>query len=468
MGGRGRRTFFRCALGGLACAGLPGALSAAAGPAGAAAGSWEATGSLNVARIAHTATLADGGKVVVAGGRSAAGALTAAEVYDAATGVFTVTGSMSTSRWSHTAALLPDGKVLVAGGFTGLALGNAQAVTDTAEVYDPGTGTWSPTAPLHTRRALHSTSVLADGRVLVAGGRTCGDPPPATCDFTVRTATAELYDPATGTWTPTGSMHAPRHTTSAAPLPGGRVVVPAGFSAADPHDTDSTADVYDPSTGTWSLTSNLSRSRARQGAMALADGSVLVGPGSRSTTFGPPFVATINPTTETYDPASDIWQLTTGQPLLPGRFNFQQATLPNGLALMVGGFGGPAGGEALTTSAELYDPATRSWSPAGVTTHLHATSSSLANTHDAVVLSADPRTFAFGPACASRCGRVLVLGDNLTDPVADLYTPTAPVPTSLEQCKGEGFRGRSTDGYEPFANQGQCVSYAAIRGSQRP
>jgi len=439
-------------------AGLSGsALVLSASAASAVEGSWAATGSLHQARITQTATLLGNGTVLVAGGRSSAGALTSSEVYSPLTEQFTLSGSMATSRWSHTATLLPNGKVLVVGGFTGFVAGNAQAVTDTAELYDPATGTWTPTGSLHTRRALHSASLLADGKVLVAGGRTCTGAPPATCDFTVRTSSAELYDPATGTWTPTGSMNAPRHTTSAARLADGRVLVPAGFGGPDPHDTSATADVYDPVSGTWSLTGPLNRSRARQGAMALPDGTVLVGPGSRATSFGPPFVATINDTSELYGPAANAWQLTPGKPILPGRFNFQQAVLPNGEALMAGGFGGPAGSEAATLTAEVYDPATGLWASAGTTTHLHGTSSSLANTHDAIVLSANPRTFQFGPSCGTNCGKVLVLGDNLADPVADLYTPTPPVPTAKDQCKGEGWRSRSTAAYEPFKNQGQCI-----------
>ena len=283
---------------------------------------------------------------------------------------------------------------------------------------------------------------------------------PAACNFTFRTDSAELYDPASGTFTPTGPMHGLRHTTSAAVLADGRVLVPAGFSsAAHPVDTDATADRYDPATGTWSLTAPLNRSRARQGAVALSDGTVVVGPGSRSTTFGPPFVATVNDTAEAYDPATDAWQLT-GNPVLPGRFNFQQAALPNGTALIVGGFGGPAGAEGLTRTAEVYDPRSRSWSPAGSTVHLHATSSSLANTHDAVVLSAHPRMFRFGDSSGDNCGKVLVVGDNASDPVADLYTPAPPVPSTVAECLDDRWRGRSTHGYEPFPNQGRCVKYA--------
>lgn len=428
-------------------------------------GSWAATGALNQARIAQTATLLADGRVLVAGGRATSGALTSAELYDPLTETFTVTGAMSTSRWSHTATLLPDGRVLVAGGFTGFAPGNAQAVTNTAELYDPVSGTWSPAGSLGTRRALHSAARLGDGSVLVAGGRTCHNPPPATCDFSVRTNTAEIYNSATNTWSAAAPLNAPRHTTSATVLHDGSVLIPAGFSAPDPHDTDRTADRY--AGDTWTLTGNLVRARARQGAMTLPDGTVLVGPGSRETVCGPPvcqnggppFSAVIVDSSELYTPTTDTWQLTNGKPLVPGRFNFQQAVLPNGKALMAGGFGGPAGGEALQQSAEVYNPATGTWESAGTMTHLHATSSSLANTHDAVVLSANPWTFEFGASCGSNCGKVLVLGDNLADPVADLYTPTPPVPATKDQCKGDGWKGRSTAAYEPFTNQGRCVAY---------
>ncbi len=174
---------------------------------------------------------------------------------------------------------------------------------------------------------------------------------------------------------------------------------------------------------------------------------------------GPPFSAVIVDSSEIYVPATNTWQLTPGRPLVPGRFNFQQAVLPNGKALMAGGWGGPSGGERLQLSAEVYNPASGTWESAGTMTHLHATSSSLANTQDAVVLSANPERFEFGAACGRNCGKVLVVGDNLTDPVADLYTPTPPVPTSKDDCKGDGWKARSTAGHDPFKNQGECVGY---------
>jgi hypothetical protein len=407
------------------------------GVARAVEGSWQATGSLNQPRVSQESALIGDGRVLVTGGRTATIALASAELYSAITEGFGVTTPMNTSRWSHTATSLPNGKVLVAGGFTGFVAGNAQVVTNTAEIYDPSNASWTLTPPMNVRRALHTEALLDDGRVLVAGGRTC-DAPPATCDFTVRTNTAEIYDPVANTWTLIAPLNAPRHTTTAARLRDGRVLIPAGFSNPEPHETNNTADLYN--NGVWSLTNSLVRSRARQGAMVLHDSRVVVGPGSRETVcgppvcpVGPPFSAVIQPTAEIYDPDTKTWQLT-GNPLLPGRFNFQQAVLPNGKALMVGGFGGPAGNEAVTTSAELYNPATNSWESAGNTTHVHGNSSSLGNTHDAIVLSNHPTLFQKGGNCGANCGKVLVVGDNLTDPVADLYTPVAPTDTTPPTC----------------------------------
>jgi hypothetical protein len=386
--------------------------------------------------------------------------------------MFVLIGPMRQSRWEHTATLLPNGKVLLAGGFGNYIPGsNAQPVLNSAELYDPATGTWTLTPPMQTSRALHSAALLPNGKVLVAGGRTCGAPPPAACDFTVRTNTAELYDPATNTWAQTGNMNKPRHTTSAATLQNGKVLVPGGFSSlADPHDTDNTADLYDPATGTWSLTGNLNVRRARQGAMLLRDGSVLVGPGSRATICGPPvcenggppFSAVIVDTSELFRPATLSWQYTVGKPLVPGRFNFQQAVLPNGKALMAGGFGGPAGSEAAQRSSEVYDPATGTWSSAGDTTHLHSNSSSLGNTREAVVLSASPTSFVFDPrVCGRNCGKVLVVGDNLTDGVADLYTPAA---VSLATCSST-VSGQVSGNVNVPAGSVTCVTAAQVTGS---
>ena len=386
------------------------------GAAAAATGEgvWETTGSLSVPRYDHTLTLLKKGDVLAAGGRltnmTPQTLLSSAEVYSSVTGQWTPTGSMAQGRWRHTATLLRNGRVLVTGGFASATTVNAQAVLSSAEIYDPGKGTWSPTGSMHTRRALHVAELLPDGRVLVAGGRTCDQAPPATCNFTFRSDTAEIYDPDTGTFTPTGSMVHKRHTTAAVTLLDGTVLIPAGFTEEGNGDT---ADSYDPATGQFTETQPLNVPRARQGAMLLHDGRVLVAGGFAG-----------GNTSEVFDPATGTWSLSAGRMGLPQRFNFSYAVLPNGKALVAGGATNPP--PSRPTSAELYDPATQQWTSAGDMSSEHGSSSSLANSDEAIVLSSSPWKVEDQPKmCGSRCGKVLIAGNSPTG-AADLYTPTCP------------------------------------------
>jgi hypothetical protein len=130
----------------------------------AAPGTWTASGNLNTAREAHTATLLPDGKVLVAGGLGSSGVLNSSEVYDPATGAWTASGNLNTGRYHHTATLLPDGKVLVAGGL------GSSGTLDSVEVYDPAAGTWAASSNLTTGRYHHTATLLPDGKVLVAGG----------------------------------------------------------------------------------------------------------------------------------------------------------------------------------------------------------------------------------------------------------------------------------------------------------
>lgn len=354
-------------------------------------------------RLQATTTLLGNGKALVAGGRTFdfTQALNSAELYNQLTETFTLTGAMTDARWSHTATRLANGKVLVAGGYTNPASSaNAQPVLTSAELYDPATGTWSPTGSMATRRALHVAQLLPNGKVLVAGGRTCNGPPPLTCNSTFTTNTAELYDPATGTWTPTSNMNNNRTTTSAVLLPDGRVLVPAGFPGGQ-----NTAETYHPGTGTWAYTGNLNLNRARQGAMLLPDGTALVAAGAIG---GPPPISS-----ETFDPATNTWTFA-GNVAQP-RFNYFFTELPNGKVLIAGGAG--PGPNASTTS-EVYDPATRTWASAGTLPNAHGSSSSNGNSTRMVVLTGGPAV------CGQNCGKVLLVGDNPTG-AAELYTPSS-------------------------------------------
>src|SRR5215212_8842851 len=130
-------------------------------------------------------------------------ALCAVSSLAAAPGAWNSTGPMVLARSRHTGTLLSDGRVLVAGGQTG----NPANITTTAtaEVYEPVTGVWSPTGGMTFPRSRHTAILLLNGKVLVAGGR----------NNDLATATAELFDPNTGTWSPTGSMNIPRDFHSA-------------------------------------------------------------------------------------------------------------------------------------------------------------------------------------------------------------------------------------------------------------
>jgi len=418
-------------------------LAAAQGPALAADGSWRSTGSLNVPRLQTTSSLLANGKVLVAGGRNFAFtlALNSAELYDPATEAFVLTGPMTDARWSHTATLLTNGKVLVAGGYTNPSTSaNQQPVLTSAELYDPATGAWTPTGSMSTRRALHVAQLLPDGRVLVAGGRTCTGPPPTACSSAFTTNTAEIYDPATGAWTPTASMNNNRTTTGAALLTNGSVLVPAGFPGGQ-----NTAESYSPATGTWTLTGNLSVFRARQGAMMLPDGDVLVAAGSTG-------AATL--TSESYDLATNTWTLAGN--VAQTRFNYFYTELPNRRVLIAGG----AGGATASTTAEVFDPTARTWSSAGTLANAHGSSSSNGNSTRSVVLSASPTSFVFDPrVCGNNCGKVLVVGDNAAG-AADLYTPAAvPLTTCTTTVTG------SSGSVVVPAGSVTCVNGAQVTGS---
>ena len=202
---------------------------------------WRRADSLNTARYEHTATLLLNGMVLVAGGFDSNGNVSAsAELYDPASRTWTATGSLNTAHITHTATLLQNGMVLVAGGED-----SNFNILASAELYDPASGTWTATGSLNTARAFHTATLLQNGMVLVAGGAdnsgvltrapNCttrragpGRPQAAStphamftrrrCYKTARSllqgelafpdvASAELYDPASGTWTATGSLN---------------------------------------------------------------------------------------------------------------------------------------------------------------------------------------------------------------------------------------------------------------------
>jgi len=164
------------------------------------------------ARMLLTATLLTSGKVLVVGGFNyASGILGTAELYDPKTRKWTATGSLVSPRSNHTTTLLADGRVLVAGGTDGV------DPINTVEIYNPTTGTWTATGSLLEARLSHAATLLLDGRVLVTGGYDGG-----------ALENAEIYDPASGTWSSAGSFIDARWLHTATLLPSGKVLVAGG------------------------------------------------------------------------------------------------------------------------------------------------------------------------------------------------------------------------------------------------
>jgi len=188
-------------------------------------GTFTSTGSMEFARAGHTGTLLQDGTVLIAGGENSTGPLATAEIYNPATGTFTSTGSMQTARVGHTATLLTNGSVLVTGG------NDATGALATAEVFNPSSGSFTPTTGnMETARVGHTATLLNDGtsRVLIAGGGTLPDVlfgPVADPG----TATAELFDPNSGQFTPaTNNMSASRIYHTATLLANGEVLLAGG------------------------------------------------------------------------------------------------------------------------------------------------------------------------------------------------------------------------------------------------
>lgn len=286
-----------------------------------------------VAREFHTATLLPNGKVLITGGSTSD---TSAELYDPATGEFVRTGSMAVPRLGHTATLLSDGRVLVVGGSAGLM----------AEIYDPITGTFATTGHISTARSAHTATILPNGKVLIIGGKN---------DFvqTIVTAEAlastELYDPQSGTFSPSGSLASARTGHTATLLTNGTVLVVGGANTAPLASTE----IYDPSTGRFAPGPDMAVPRANHTAMLLANGTVLVVGGIPVV---PPVYVGYAPTStaEIFD--SSLGSFFQTGSMSDGRFWHSATLLGDGQVLVVGGghSDAPLSGSDSVATAETY------------------------------------------------------------------------------------------------------------------
>lgn len=313
----------------------------------AASGTWALAASVRTSRDGHTATLLPNGNVVVAGGENNNQALASTEVYSATNGSWTYAGNLNTARSNANAVLLPSGSILVAGGCISNCLG---ATTASAELYNSVSGKWSSTGSMKNARTYFGMVMLPNGQVLVAGG--CKALNANGCSGV--TATAEIYNPATGMFSSTGGMKSARGSFSLTLLPNGQVLAAGGTNAAG--NPQRTAELYNPATGKWTLTGRMITARDEHTANLLSTGKVLVAGGE--SLAGPS-----NVKSELYDPSTGKWSASGS--LNTGRQEHTATMLPNGNVLVAGGNNVTANGTTVLASAEIYNPKTGIWSNTG-------------------------------------------------------------------------------------------------------
>jgi hypothetical protein len=263
-------------------------------------------------RVGQAAVLLPDGRVLMIGGFQPGTQTASTEIFDPATSSFAAGPDLLEALADPVAMLLQDGSVLVAGGFS-----NHTSIAS-AELLDPGRTSFRSTGPMSSPRSAHAGALLPDGRVIVIGGNTRGD------TGTVL-ASAEVYDPATGTWASTDSMSTRRHKLAVVALADGRVLVLGGSNEQDAFGQYRSAEIYDPATGSFAPTGNMNAPRYKiSGAVVrLDDGRVLVAGGSA--------------TAEVYDPTRGSFQLVDGD--ANTGFSFAEAAvLPDGTVLVSGGY----------------------------------------------------------------------------------------------------------------------------------
>ena len=280
---------------------------------------FKATPNMKSPRNGNSGTRLPDGRVLLVGGSNGKlqtgdnlGILKTAELYDPAAGTFTLSaGRMKTARMGPAAVLLPGGKVLVTGGIYQYNVAIRWAgCTNTAELYDPATDSFSSAGTMSAPRCGHTATLLGNGRVLVVSG-----------------TTAELYDPATNSWSGTANPALPHTSHSAVVLPDGRVLMAGGTGGAE---------IYNPASASWSLTGSPANSYGANTAVLLATGKVLIvgGPAGQS---------------ELYDPLSGTWSATAS--LNTVRFGFGMSLLASGKVLVTDG-----ATSYQIMSAEIYTP----------------------------------------------------------------------------------------------------------------
>jgi Kelch motif/Galactose oxidase, central domain len=284
------------------------------------------TGDMSIARVGHEAVLLSSGKVLILGGWIGHTVTDSVEEYDPATRKFVVIGKMTTKRAHPSATLLGNGDVLIAGGIET----DGREGLATAELYRAATRTFETLPSMHEAHLAHTATLLHDGRVLIAGGH----------GTATVTAGAEIYDPHTKQFVVTGGLNFARYKHTAALLPDGRVLVAGGSDARDWNGTTNSAEVYDPRTQKFTVTSSLNEARFKlpDEAAVLSSGLILVAGGGKHA--------------ELYDGKTGKFSLASGE--LNDAWHYMSETrLRDGRVLLAGGY---ANNDQATAQTWMYVP----------------------------------------------------------------------------------------------------------------
>ena len=255
------------------------------------------------------------------------------------------TTSIPIARAEHTATRLADGRVLVVGGrhiSFDRSANLSDETLDSVLIFDPAKEVWFKAASLHEPRNDHMALLLHDGRVLIAGGFT-----PNAKDYSARTL--ELYDPSTDRWTVL-TTPMPAYIGSITLLADGRVLVigSAGYGLASPHRDRQSYAVFDPTGLTWSAVRPTDTIVAYTTTLLLPDGRVLAAGGAYATGDGPPPASHL---AAVFDPSNQTW--TALPPMEHEHLGFGFGLLPDGRVLVA------------DNDAEIFDPASARWSVTG-------------------------------------------------------------------------------------------------------
>jgi len=298
---------------------------------------------MNRSRVYASAVVLPDGRALIVGGIDSLRAMSAtAEIYDPATNTWTLTASMPRGFAAGSAVALNDGRVLVLGGINP---DDDSTTTDATMLFDPSSGTWALGPPLLTSRFLQNATLLPDGKVLVSGGLEVGSSGSSVA------AAAELFDPASHSWSAAGQMAQAGMFAVSAVLPDGRVIVAGGSTTLDSSGALARVEIYDPATNQWQAAAPMSKPRGWGGGGVTADGKFVMAAGISTQVIPEGLSVALESSAEAYDWVADAW--TPIESMTTPRY-YVGSVVVNGELLLAGGVSTLDAGGILLTSGEVY------------------------------------------------------------------------------------------------------------------